>query len=64
MSQEHVEVLERIWATWEGGALDDAARETLHPEVELMGAVGGIEEGAVTRGREAVSQAMLVDPEV
>jgi ketosteroid isomerase-like protein len=40
------------------------AIEILHPEVELLGAIGGMEEGTVIRGREAVTQALDVDSEI
>jgi ketosteroid isomerase-like protein len=64
MSEQHVEIVQRHWAGFTEGGIDGAALEILHPEVELMGAVGGIEEGTVTRGREAVRQALLIDSEV
>ena len=49
---------------YSGGDLNALAIETLHPEVELLGAIGGMEEGTVTRGREAVTQALDVDSEI
>jgi len=42
----------------------DETLQFLHPQVELLGALGGMEEGTVTRGREAVAQALDVDSEI
>jgi ketosteroid isomerase-like protein len=61
MSEENVEIVRRAYS---GGVLNAWATEILHPEVELLGAVGGMEEGTVTRGREAVTQALDVDFEI
>jgi ketosteroid isomerase-like protein len=36
----------------------------MHPEVELLGAIGGMEEGTTTVGRGAVAQALSVDSEI
>lgn len=64
MSQENIELVRRNWDAFAEGVIDEPALKTLHSEVELIGAVGGIEEGAVTRGRDAVRDAVLVDSEV
>jgi ketosteroid isomerase-like protein len=61
MSQENVEIVRRAYG---GGDLSAAAVEILHHEVELLGAIGGMEEGTVIRGREAVTQALDVDFEI
>ena len=61
MSEENVETIRRVFAD---GDVDASAAEFLHPDVELLGAVGGMEEGEVTRGREAVWRAMSVDLDV
>ena len=61
MSQENVEIVRRAYS---GGDLNALAIEILHPEVELLRAIGGMEEGTVTRGHEAVTQALDVDSEI
>jgi ketosteroid isomerase-like protein len=61
MSLENVEIVRRAYS---GGDLNALAIEILHPEVELLGAIGGMEEGTVIRGREAVTQALDVDSEI
>jgi hypothetical protein len=61
MSQENVEIIQRAYTE---GDIDAGALEALHPEVELLGAIGGMEEGTITLGREAVTQALLVDSEI
>jgi ketosteroid isomerase-like protein len=61
MSEENVEMIQRAFG---GGDSGDAWVEVLHTDVELLGAIGGMEEGTVTVGREAVTQALLVDSEI
>src|SRR3954454_13192531 len=61
MSQENVEVVERFYS---GGEIAAGVIEALHPEVELLGAIGGMEEGTTTVGRVAVAQALSVDSEI
>ena len=62
MSRENVAIIHRAFTV---GDIEDGALEMLlHPEVELLGAIGGMEEGTITLGREAVTQALLVDPEI
>jgi ketosteroid isomerase-like protein len=61
MSEENVETVRRVYS---GEDLNALAIELLHPEVELLGAIGGMEEGAVTRGHEAVKEALDVDSEI
>jgi ketosteroid isomerase-like protein len=64
MSRENVEIVRSHWRAFAEGAIEGAALESLHPQVELMGAVGGFEEGTVTRGRDAVREALLMDSAV
>ena len=61
MSEENVEMIQRAFGSGDPG---DAWVELLHTDVELLGAIGGMEEGSVTVGREAVTQALLVDSEI
>jgi ketosteroid isomerase-like protein len=61
MSQANVEIIQRVYEDQDIGAL---ALEAMHPEVELLGAIGGMEEGAITVGREAVMQALDVDSDI
>ena len=63
MSQENVEMIERVFSG--GGDINAAGViEALHPEVELLGAIGGMEEGTTTVGHEAVADAVSVDSEI
>jgi ketosteroid isomerase-like protein len=62
MSQKNVEIIQRGYS---GGDINSRVLvEILHPEVELLGAIGGMEEGNITLGREAVAQALDVDSEI
>jgi ketosteroid isomerase-like protein len=61
MSEENVEIIQRVY---EAEDIEALAREAMHPEVELLGAIGGIEEGTITVGREAVTQALDVDSDI
>jgi ketosteroid isomerase-like protein len=61
MSQENVQVVQRAYSSAD---IEAKAAEILHPEVELLGAIGGMEEGTITRGREAVVHALRVDSEI
>ena len=62
MSKENVEL---VRDAYEGLAAGDfaAASHLIHPEVELHGTVGGMTEGQVARGADAVSAAMREDAE-
>jgi ketosteroid isomerase-like protein len=62
MSQENVEIVERAYSG--GEDLDALFIEAMHPDVELLGAIGGMEEGTTTVGREAVAQGLSVDSEI
>ncbi|MGH2926468.1 MAG: nuclear transport factor 2 family protein [Solirubrobacterales bacterium] len=55
MSQENVEVVRAANEAFLGGDVA-AALESLDPEIEWHGTVGGIDEGRVYHGREAVVQ--------
>ena len=46
------------------GDIDAEVIQDMHPEVELLGAIGGMEERTTTVGREAVAQALSVDSEI
>ena len=61
MSQENVEIIQRVYT---GEDIENLALEAMHPEVELLGAIGGMEEGTTTVGREAVTQALGVDSDI
>jgi ketosteroid isomerase-like protein len=61
MSQENVEIIQRVY---KGEDIEALALEAMHPEVELLGAIGGMEEGTITVGREAVTQALDVDSDI
>jgi ketosteroid isomerase-like protein len=61
MSQENIEIIQRVY---EAEDIEALALEAMHPEVELLGAIGGIEEGTITVGREAVTQALDVDSDI
>ena len=63
MSQENVEVVRGIYESDRTGDAD-AFLEFLDPVVELVGAIGGVEEGAVIQGPEKVRDALLVDREI
>ena len=62
MSQENVEIVERAYSGSDD--IDALVIEAMHPDVELLGAIGGMEEGTTTVGREAVAQALSVDSEI
>jgi ketosteroid isomerase-like protein len=62
MSQENVEIVERAYSG--GDDIDALVIEAMHPDVELLGAIGGMEEGTTTVGREAVAQGLSVDSEI
>ena len=61
MSQENVEIIQRVY---QGEDIEALALEAMHSEVELLGAIGGMEEGTITVGREAVTQALDVDSDI
>jgi ketosteroid isomerase-like protein len=61
MSQQNVEIIQRVFG---GEDIEDLAVEAMHPEVVLFGAIGGMEEGTITVGREAVTQALDVDSDI
>jgi ketosteroid isomerase-like protein len=58
MSEENVEIIRRVYKSEDIEAL---ALDAMHPEIELLGAIGGMEEGTITVGREAVTQALDMD---
>lgn len=60
MSQENVEIVRSAFAASAAGDVG-AVVEVLDAEIEMPGAVGGLEEGTVQRGRDAVSRALLPD---
>ena len=51
MSQENVEIVRRFADAWEHGDWD-ASLELAHPDIEMHGTVGGVEEGRIMRGLE------------
>jgi ketosteroid isomerase-like protein len=61
MSEENVELVQRAYSS---RGVEAEPSGILHPEVELLGAIGGMEEGTITRGREAVTKALRVDSEI
>jgi ketosteroid isomerase-like protein len=63
MSEENVEVVREAYIAFAEGRIDDAM-EALDADVEMIGAVGGLEEGAVIRGRDAVARELLPDTSV
>jgi ketosteroid isomerase-like protein len=63
MSQQNVEVVRRLYEADQSGDFD-ALNEILDLAVDMVGAIGGIEEGTVIEGREKVRDALLVDPEI
>jgi ketosteroid isomerase-like protein len=63
LSRENLALIERGFeALFEGDV--DYVVDAFHREVELQGAVGGLEEGDVKRGREAVASEVLPDRSV
>src|SRR6476620_7941816 len=62
MSQENVDMVKHAYSG--DGDINAWVIEVLHPEVELLGAIGGMEEGTTTVGRGAVDQALSVDSEI
>ena len=62
MSQENVEMVKRAYSG--SGDIDAWVIEAMHPDVELLGAIGGMEEGTTTVGRRAVAEALSVDSEI
>ena len=60
MSQENVEIVQSAYSSAD---IEAEAAQILHPEVELLGAVGGL-EGTTTYGREAVTKALHTDSEI
>jgi ketosteroid isomerase-like protein len=63
VSQENVESIERGYAALAEGNLEEVVAR-FHPEIELRGAVGGLEQGEVIRGRDAVARELLPDSSV
>ena len=63
MSQENVDMVKHAYSG-DGDINAAAVIEAMHPEVELLGAIGGMEEGTTTVGRGAVAQALSVDSEI
>ena len=56
--------MEIVQSAYSSADIEADASQILHPEVELLGAVGGLEEGTITYGREAVAEALHVDSEI
>jgi len=63
MSQENVEIVRQAFDAFADGRVNDVI-DVLDADVDMPGAVGGLEEGQVTRGREAVARALLPDSSV
>ena len=61
MSREDLGLMRRAFDSVAASDRMDALLDLLDPSVELHGAVGGVEEGAIVRGEEAVAEALLVD---
>lgn len=61
MSQANVRTMQRAFDSVAASDRLDAVLDLLDPSVELHGAVGGVEEGAIVRGVEPVAEALLVD---
>ena len=61
MSQGDVEIIRRIFRELGSTTPIEEVCALLDPAVEMLGAVGGIEEGRVVQGAQAVGEAMLVD---
>jgi ketosteroid isomerase-like protein len=59
MSQENVEIVQQAFDAFGDGRMRDVI-DALDEEVEMLGAVGGLEEGEVIRGREAVARQLLL----
>jgi ketosteroid isomerase-like protein len=65
MSAVAVEIVRGLFDAFADGGTDlDLLVAALDPDVEMLGAVGGLGEGAVIRGREAVIQELLPDTAV
>ena len=56
--------MEIVQSAYSNADIEADAAQILHPEVELLGAVGGLEEGTTTYGREAVTKALHTDSEI
>jgi ketosteroid isomerase-like protein len=63
MSQENVEIVRRAYVAYAEGRIDDVVAG-LDAHVEMFGAVGGLEEGEVKRGRDAVARELALDTSV
>ena len=61
MSQENVEVVRAAQEAMVAGDIETAL-EYLDPEIEWHGTVGGLDEGAVYRGRDEVVQGFIDAP--
>jgi ketosteroid isomerase-like protein len=65
MSAATVEIVRGLFEAFADGRTDfDLLVAALDPDVELHGAVGGLGEGAVIRGREAVVRELMPDTAV
>ena len=60
MPRENVEIIRNLFVAGAEDRLADVP-DWLDSEVELLGAVGGLEEGDLTRGRDRVTEKMLPD---
>src|SRR3954447_20650340 len=63
MPQENVETIRNLFVADAEDRLAEL-NSWLDPEVELLGAIGGLEEGDLARGRDRVAQKMLPDQTV
>src|SRR4051812_15982302 len=63
MSQDNVEIVRRLYATLRQFDLHDNpdAQALLHPDIEWHGTIGGLGEGTVARGRDAVAEYIAED---
>jgi ketosteroid isomerase-like protein len=65
MSAATIEIVRSLFDAFADGRTNlDLVVAALDPDVEIHGAVGGLGEGAVIRGREAVVQELLPDTAV
>ena len=53
-----------MFRDWGPATSIEEVLDLLDPEVEMLGAVGGIEEGEVIQGARSVAAAMFVDSEI
>jgi ketosteroid isomerase-like protein len=63
VAQQNVEIVRRAFDAFADGRIRDVI-DGLDENVEMLGAMGGLEEGEVIRGREAVARQLLPDSAV